>query len=941
MSEYDVSEMEVEDQSEDGEITKSPHKHSPIQLSKDDTAFSMSEEEEDADDTADSLDIKPPQASVVHHHKTSSSRSSSNKRDKHSDRDNNRREHIHGKPESTSHRKGHHRTREHREHREEHIREKRHHRERREAAAAARESKRERERERERERDRDRERDVVSNSGSGRERDSRGISDGGSRSKDKISNERGERVLEDLRERLLDKRRNEGRGSGGGGGGGSGGGGDAERGSSGGGGGGSSGSTDRRVKVERRDRDRERDRERRVVEEDIITVTAPRESSREKAERLEKEMRRERLLEAESDHLDDSGDEWKYEYGSPYREMVRQKEVYRRELEARRERRHLEKEKERTLREIAKKRERSRSRERKKRRVEEEEDKAKGVTERSAEGQEKGDPANNVVTVSDSEEEQLQTEEEGKQQVSDSAAEPGGRENHSPGDEEEEASSEAEEEEEEEDSDSSTDSEDDEAVQTNPHDRTMAFSFTIENKADTDSGGHHTDEETGYNSRNHSPTSVKGREGSDGSNEESEKPASAAKPVDKRSDDEEEENGVPFLRDDSPKSDVVMKEELPPYLPAIQGCRSVEEFQCLNRIEEGTYGVVYRARDKRTEEVVALKRLKMEKEKEGFPITSLREINTLLKAQHPNIVTVREIVVGSNMDKIFIVMDYVEHDLKSLMETMKQKKQVFIPGEVKCLMQQLLRAVAHLHDNWILHRDLKTSNLLLSHKGILKVGDFGLAREYGSPLKAYTPIVVTLWYRAPELLLCTKEYSTPVDMWSVGCIFGEFLSMEALFPGKSEVDQLNRIFKDLGTPNEKIWPGYSKLPAVQKMTFTEYPVNQLRSRFGTMITDVGMDLMNRFLTYDPSQRITAEDALHHEYFKEAPLPIDPAMFPTWPAKSELGHRKAAAASPKPPPGGHEYKQLGDTDEDVPAGGFHMGLLEKGRSTSGPGFSLKF
>lgn len=182
----------------------------------------------------------------------------------------------------------------------------------------------------------------------------------------------------------------------------------------------------------------------------------------------------------------------------------------------------------------------------------------------------------------------------------------------------------------------------------------------------------------------------------------------------------------------------------------------------------------------------------MEKEKEGFPITSLREINTLLKGQHPNIVTVREIVVGSNMDKIYIVMDYVEHDLKSLMETMRHKKQKFMPGEVKCLLNQLLQAVAHLHDNWILHRDLKTSNLLLSHKGILKVGDFGLAREYDSPLKAYTPIVVTLWYRAPELLLCTKEYSTPIDMWSVGCIFAELLLMNALFPGKSEVEQVNR-----------------------------------------------------------------------------------------------------------------------------------------------------
>lgn len=127
-----------------------------------------------------------------------------------------------------------------------------------------------------------------------------------------------------------------------------------------------------------------------------------------------------------------------------------------------------------------------------------------------------------------------------------------------------------------------------------------------------------------------------------------------------------------FVPDSPTLSPIELKQELPKYLPALQGCRSVEEFQCLNRIEEGTYGVVYRAKDKKTDEIVALKRLKMEKEKEGFPITSLREINTILKAQHPNIVTVREIVVGNNMDKIYIVMNYVEHDLKSLMETMKQ-----------------------------------------------------------------------------------------------------------------------------------------------------------------------------------------------------------------------------------------------------------------------------
>ncbi|KAM3618720.1 uncharacterized protein V6R79_023991 [Siganus canaliculatus] len=394
-----------------------------------------------------------------------------------------------------------------------------------------------------------------------------------------------------------------------------------------------------------------------------------------------------------------------------------------------------------------------------------------------------------------------------------------------------------------------------------------------------------------------------------------------------------EENYIP---DSPPMSPVELKKELPKYLPALQGCRSVEEFQCLNRIEEGTYGVVYRAKDKKTDEIVALKRLKMEKEKEGFPITSLREINTILKAQHPNIVTVREIVVGSNMDKIYIVMNYVEHDLKSLMETMKQP---FLPGEVKTLMIQLLRGVRHLHDNWILHRDLKTSNLLLSHKGILKIGDFGLAREYGSPLKPYTPVVVTLWYRSPELLLGAKEYSTAVDMWSVGCIFGELLTQKPLFPGKSEIDQINKIFKDLGSPSEKIWPGYSELPAVKKMTFTEYPYNNLRKRFGALLSDQGFDLMNKFLTYCPSKRISSDEGLRHEYFRETPLPIDPSMFPTWPAKSEQ-QRVKRGTSPRPPEGGLGYSQLGG-DDDLKDTGFHLTTSNQGASAVGPGFSLKF
>ncbi|KAL8106423.1 cyclin-dependent kinase G-2-like isoform X3 [Apium graveolens] len=244
----------------------------------------------------------------------------------------------------------------------------------------------------------------------------------------------------------------------------------------------------------------------------------------------------------------------------------------------------------------------------------------------------------------------------------------------------------------------------------------------------------------------------------------------------------------------------------------LQGCRSVDEFERLNKIDEGTYGVVFRAKDKKTGEIVALKKVKMEKEREGFPLTSLREINILLSFDHPSIVDVKEVVVGSSLDSIFMVMEYMEHDLKALMET---KKQPFSQSEVKCLMLQLLEGVKYLHDNWVLHRDLKTSNLLLNNRGELKICDFGLARQYGSPLKPYTHLVVTLWYRAPELLLGTKQYSTAIDMWSLGCIMAELLSKEPLFNGKTEFDQIDKIFKMLGVPNETIWPGFSKLPGVK------------------------------------------------------------------------------------------------------------------------------
>ncbi|KAI9295986.1 kinase-like protein [Neoconidiobolus thromboides FSU 785] len=254
--------------------------------------------------------------------------------------------------------------------------------------------------------------------------------------------------------------------------------------------------------------------------------------------------------------------------------------------------------------------------------------------------------------------------------------------------------------------------------------------------------------------------------------------------------------------------------------PIISGCRSINNYEKLNRIDEGTYGVVYRARELASGDIVALKRLKLENEKQGFPITSLREIQALLIAKHPNIVNVREIVVGKRLDDIYIVMDFIEHDLKALMKDMPNP---FLQSEVKTIMLQLLSAIKLLHDNWLLHRDLKTSNLLLSNRGEIKVADFGLARKYGEPINQMTQLVVTLWYRAPELLLGETKYTKAIDMWSIGCIFGELILNEPLFPGEGEIDQIGRIFKLLGSPTRDNWPNYMNLPYAQKFQFKKYP----------------------------------------------------------------------------------------------------------------------
>nr|XP_045622178.1 cyclin-dependent kinase 2-like isoform X2 [Procambarus clarkii] len=200
------------------------------------------------------------------------------------------------------------------------------------------------------------------------------------------------------------------------------------------------------------------------------------------------------------------------------------------------------------------------------------------------------------------------------------------------------------------------------------------------------------------------------------------------------------------------------------------------------------------------------------------------------------------------------------------------------PDLVRSYMQQLLRGIAFCHTRRILHRDLKPQNLLIDAKGSIKLADFGLARAFCLPVRAYTHEVVTLWYRAPEILLGAKNYCTAVDMWSLGAIFAEMLTRKALFPGDSEIDQLFRIFRTLGTPGEQDWPGVTQLPDY-KSTFPRWEVDASNSlaQLVPCLDDSGRQLLLSMLTYYPRERVTAKHALLHPYFKDSHLIPPPGV----------------------------------------------------------------
>ncbi|KAJ1947299.1 hypothetical protein FBU59_001890 [Linderina macrospora] len=297
-------------------------------------------------------------------------------------------------------------------------------------------------------------------------------------------------------------------------------------------------------------------------------------------------------------------------------------------------------------------------------------------------------------------------------------------------------------------------------------------------------------------------------------------------------------------------------------------CTDVSVYEKLDRIGEGTYGIVYKARHRRTGKIVALKRMRvnMDDNTSGLPLSSFREIALLTRLRHANVVSVLEIAVGSSIDSVFMVMEHCECDLGTLLDS---RTTPFTEPEVKSLMGQLLRGLEYCHQNFVVHRDLKLPNALLTKSGDVKIADFGLARLFHQPRRPMTPRVATLWYRAPELLLGAVDYSPAIDMWSMGCVFGELLVHKPFLPGSSEQQQMNLIVDMIGAPNERIWPGFRSLPLGTSMTFPENKFNNLKLAVRGVSTNTVM-LLNSLLTYDPRKRLTVRQALDHPYFFEMP-----------------------------------------------------------------------
>ena len=301
-------------------------------------------------------------------------------------------------------------------------------------------------------------------------------------------------------------------------------------------------------------------------------------------------------------------------------------------------------------------------------------------------------------------------------------------------------------------------------------------------------------------------------------------------------------------------------------------------FTKLEKLGEGTYGVVYMAKEKQTGSLVALKRMNPAAEEEGVPATTIREICLLKELHHENIVRLYDVMFQS--PKLTLVFEYCEYDLKKYIDS-KPAKKLDIETEVKPFLKQMLAGLHYMHSKSVVHRDMKPQNLLLSSNKELKLADYGLARVEGIPVKKYTHEAVTLWYRPPDVILGSANYGLAVDLWSVGCIFAEMITGNPLFNGHTDQEQLQKILRMLGPPTRENWPTLNSYPSTKSLLPPESIRNDvamlgdyIRTTELSQLTPDGLDLLKRMLAYEPSRRITALEALNHPFLQN--VEDDPA-----------------------------------------------------------------